>query len=315
VKLSDEARELFGLLWPKGSGYSYYWHRKASTWFDAGAPGDLPASHDVYFGLNLVAEPGGQYERGKIATTSHLTALFAEFDDTQFGGDPEFTRWYVERLKLPPSAAVRSGGGIHCYWPMLWPTPITDDNRASLNRLQKRWVSYVGADPGAADLARCPRVPGTLNSKYDPARPVALLWADQFYYDVPLIEQHLSVYGPPEKVYTPPAAPILMPTRGRTLDGDRARAYGLAALDRELAAISSTGKGGRNARLNEAALKLGALAAGGALDHSEVARALYHAALALGTDESFTDASIKATIRSGLAAGLKQPRGVPNAVR
>ena len=44
----------------------------------------------------------------------------------------------------------------------------------------------------------------------------------------------------------------------------------------------------------------------------EAEQALYNAALAMGTDQSFTPAQIQATIRSGFSAGLSQPRGLPS---
>ncbi len=310
--LSADARRLFELLWPKGGGVSYYWHAKRSAWFEAGAPPDLPADDDVYFGVNLVGEARAPNQRSTKATITHLAALIAEFDAKDFDGSLQQTRRHVETLPIPPSAAVMSGGGIHAYWPLIWPVPVNDETRDGLVRTQRCWVKYVGGDGGAKDIARVLRVPGTLNAKYSPPRLVELLWLDRDYFLLDCLVQRLDTFAPSETAGTSPTVPAPMPERGRTQISDRGRAYGLAALENELRRLAVISRGGRNDALNKAALKLGALVAGGLLDQVEVARGLYTTALAMGTDHSFTDSSIRATIRSGLAAGLQNPRGIPD---
>jgi hypothetical protein len=74
---------------------------------------------------------------------------------------------------------VASGGGVHAYWltdePWLCSSP---ESREAIAVLQHAWVLKVGADPTVHDLARILRVPGTLNHKYNPPRPVSFLWCD-----------------------------------------------------------------------------------------------------------------------------------------
>lgn len=84
-------------------------------------------------------------------------------------------------------------------------------------------------------------------------------------------------------------------------------AYGRAALEDEVARVATAAEGTRNDTLNTAALKLGGLAAGGELDEHEVRGALLRAALTAGLSE--TEAN--ATIKSGMTAGLGQPRTAP----
>jgi hypothetical protein len=82
--------------------------------------------------------------------------------------------------------------------------------------------------------------------------------------------------------------------------------YGAAALARESELIRASQPGGRNRSLNRAAFSLGQLVADGAIDRRAVESALLAAALdcGLGPREA------KATIRSGIEAGLEHPRVV-----
>lgn len=83
--------------------------------------------------------------------------------------------------------------------------------------------------------------------------------------------------------------------------------YVRRALAAETTAIMDTGEGGRNHQLNTSAFNLGQLVGGGVLEHDEAVAALTDAARAAGLDES----EIGPTVRSGLEAGVRTPRGVP----
>lgn len=76
-----------------------------------------------------------------------------------------------------------------------------------------------------------------------------------------------------------------------------------AALEAEIAKLRGV-REGRNNALNNAALALGSIVAGGYLDESEVVQALTSAAEEIGLDGG----EILPTIRSGLGAGMKTPR-------
>jgi hypothetical protein len=89
------------------------------------------------------------------------------------------------------------------------------------------------------------------------------------------------------------------------LSGD-ASAYATAALDREAHEVGQAPAGQRNARLNEAAFKLGQLVGAGLIDETTVARALVSAALAAGPGER----KIRSTVNRGLRAGISRPRRV-----
>lgn len=83
--------------------------------------------------------------------------------------------------------------------------------------------------------------------------------------------------------------------------------YGLSALRDECQDLATTPAGGRNTRLNLAAFRLGQLVAGGELTCSTVEYELLDAAARCGLDDSES----RATFKSGVDAGIKEPRSAP----
>ena len=81
-------------------------------------------------------------------------------------------------------------------------------------------------------------------------------------------------------------------------------AWAEKALNQELAALRSTGEGGRNAQLNTSAFNLGQIVGAGLLSEKDVEEELTRIALTTGLD----DKEITATVKSGLDAGKKKPR-------
>lgn len=73
---------------------------------------------------------------------------------------------HIAGLPVPPSSIVNSGGGRHCYWYLDEPVTFVDENdRHRFAAFLAAWVGTVNGDPGAKDLARMLRVPGTVNAK------------------------------------------------------------------------------------------------------------------------------------------------------
>lgn len=73
---------------------------------------------------------------------------------------------HIAALAVPPSTIVNSGGGRHCYWYFDQPVIFqADDDRAHFSAFLAAWIDHVGGDPGAKDLARVLRVPGSVNGK------------------------------------------------------------------------------------------------------------------------------------------------------
>ncbi|WP_198285075.1 DUF3987 domain-containing protein [Solidesulfovibrio carbinoliphilus] len=101
--------------------------------------------------------------------------------------------------------------------------------------------------------------------------------------------------------------PTPEPRMERQASTRTATGYGRAALEAEASKVASAPQGQRNGTLNAAAYSLGQLVAGGVLDQGEVESALLDAANAAG----LTDGEARATIRSGMTAGEKEPRAAP----
>jgi hypothetical protein len=93
--------------------------------------------------------------------------------------------------------------------------------------------------------------------------------------------------------------------------GERARRYVQAALDAELATVTTASVGTRNTTLNRAAFRLGQLAGAGLTAREALADALLHAARSVGLG----DAEAKPTIASGLGAGERHPRPLTDTPR
>lgn len=76
----------------------------------------------------------------------------------------------LERLPIPPSLIVSSGGGLYVWW--LYDTPQKIEDRRQLQTLLKWWEGQVRKElkgkhlDSTSDFARILRVPGLLNHKY-----------------------------------------------------------------------------------------------------------------------------------------------------
>lgn len=92
----------------------------------------------------------------------------------------------------------------------------------------------------------------------------------------------------------------------------KARHYAQTALKMELHAVCTAGNGTRNETLNRAAFSMGTLVGGGYLERAEVEQALMAAAQSCGLLDDPDDGleRTRNTIRSGIDAGIRQPRQV-----
>lgn len=86
---------------------------------------------------------------------------------------------FCQETRLPnPTHIVDSGGGLHVYWVFTRPIPTDRWRNSAFNF--KRLTNLLGlrADNArTADIASVLRLPGTLNFKTDPPRPVVLIYA------------------------------------------------------------------------------------------------------------------------------------------
>lgn len=188
---------------------------------------------------------------------------------------------------LKPDAAavvgpmVVTGRGIHIYV-----HPTGHGNRTAMR-------GYVGLDwRGAGGYVVAPPSLHYLHGdRYD--------WGSIFGIDTATgaVPHWLaSVVAKPRKDQAPPSS-----AEGTTTPGSR---YGERALDAEVGKVARAPEGTRNHALNVAAFSLGQLVAGGELDAATVASALVTVASRIG----LTEGEAVATIRSGMAAGMAEPR-------
>jgi hypothetical protein len=138
-----------------------------------------------------------------------LNCLYAEFDAKDFSHSLDATLAHVRGLAVPPSVIVASGGGYHNYWLLAEPFVLdTDEKRQRAVNVQARWQAFVRGDKAAKDIARVLRVPGTLNYKYSPPRPVTFV--EQNYsrtYTLDALRAMLPAVAPRTARTPKPAAP------------------------------------------------------------------------------------------------------------
>ena len=81
-----------------------------------------------------------------------------------------------------PTHIVSSGGGLHVYWVLdkFVPKELWQAYATKFKALTHA-LNFLADDSRTADIASVLRVPGTLNYKYDPPRPVALLHASDMF--------------------------------------------------------------------------------------------------------------------------------------
>jgi len=284
------------------------WHLcddNQSFWRRVGDLTRIPTGRNLWYSVNPSARipdtnSEGQpapprFVRAQLASLAAINCLYADFD-----GDKLAAYRQIEALPVFPTAIVDSGGGYHCYWLLCAPFLLsTDADRERARRLQALWVTEVcrGAEPGAKNLNRVLRWPGSYNmkSKYAPNFPKVTL----IYYN-PRALYHLAdleEFIPPPPLPPPRLArPVIQPSC----------AYAAAALERELATLREARPGDRNVSLNKAAYALGRLVGAGALSESEVRDIL----TAEGQQLGLSPREVSATVKSGLAAGRAKPRGV-----
>lgn len=117
--------------------------------------------------------------------------------------------------------------------------------------------------------------------------------------------------APADKQEEPTTTPPLRPS-ARSSASRSERHYADVALKLELKHLRQTAEGTRNDTLNKAAFNLGQLVGGGYLDRAYVESELSSTAAMIGLGEG----EAAATIRSGIEAGMKEPRTIqPRPIR
>lgn len=231
----------------RGGAFAYY-HAlpdRRSWWYEAGKPLAPPeeCTSNWYFGVHPVSQippcnahgeiKAPRYVRAQKRYIAAINCLYAEFDAKTYG-NKDAIRAHLDQSTFPvPSVLVDSGGGLHGYW-LLRDTYLleNDDQRAAAELIQRLWVQTIGADPSVHDLVRILRIPGTLNFKYDPPRPVQFLFCDLGRtYSLPALTAHLpAVHEAEPRFNDPPTrkAKSIADYNAATDIGDLLSSYGYA---------------------------------------------------------------------------------------
>jgi hypothetical protein len=118
---------------------------------------------NLYFGCATRADASS----GELKNCWDVGCVWCDID---FKDIPEEeARRLVLAFPVPPSISVRSGGGVHLYWLLRARVAVTDPQ---LRRALEGLARALRGDHSAAEPARCLRLPGTTNKKYDPPRDV-----------------------------------------------------------------------------------------------------------------------------------------------
>ncbi len=186
--MNENAQNLLNIL-HRGGPKAYLWTTpgKKTHWYDTTDP--VP---DAVAGLNTYApvhpctaipETSSKGKpitpekvRGRVEHVAAVNTFFADMDDNFYGDDHSAVRDHIENFDLEYSALTDSGGGFYPFYILDEPWILETDNDRSMARaMQAKFVERIGGDPNAKDLARVLRVPGSVNHKYIPSRPVELL--------------------------------------------------------------------------------------------------------------------------------------------
>lgn len=140
-------------------------------------------SKNAYFALASFTEPGTR----KADNAQHMRAIFIDLDIAAEAGPKVYgsKRSAIEALHAFTASTgldalghpwlVDSGGGVHAYWPLSEDAVITD--WLPVAEAFKRSAKAAGFKIDmtvTADAARVLRMPGTVNWKYTPTKPVVL---------------------------------------------------------------------------------------------------------------------------------------------
>lgn len=207
--------------------------------------------------------------------------------------DPEkFEAWKTKNgFPLPPTPMVRtSGGKYHVYF--------KHPGGKIKNMIKKIPGADIKADGGY--VVAPPSVHPTGShyewiealSVYELADPPT--WLTEFFKADTIELSKDDLLGPDDNT-------------GVERDNAQLSQYAQAALSGELAKLAGTHEGNRNAQLNQSAFALGQLVAAKVIDRGTVEAALEGEAASIG----LTSAEVRATICSGIEAGMKEPRKLP----
>jgi hypothetical protein len=138
----------------------------------------------------------------QLRDCSELHALFVDLDFKAISEEEALAT--LASFPIPPDMIVATGGGLHCYWLLAVPINLTVDSQRA-KQILRALATKLGGDLGAATPERILRVPGTLNYKYSPPRPVTMTQRPNGHTHQ--LDDILEILGPLPKVHAPKTSP------------------------------------------------------------------------------------------------------------
>lgn len=142
--------------------------------------------YGVYFGV-ATRDPGS-VPPGNRDTVREVPALWLDNDVTP----KEELRTALLSSACPPSLIVDSGRGLHAYWLLNEPAEADD----GLVALLRSVAAVFAGDRAVCDPARIMRLPGTINSKREPAVECRVIHDSGVRYDLTDLQDWLSYQRP-----------------------------------------------------------------------------------------------------------------------
>ncbi|MBO0755440.1 MAG: AAA family ATPase [Bradyrhizobiaceae bacterium] len=130
-------------------------------------------------------------------TISEIALLHADIDFKDVVEEEPAIWNAIDRLTCPPSRAVLSGHGVHCYWSLAEPLPATQENIVKIEQLLRMLRHLLAADDKVCHPAALMRLVGTHNSKRNEWTPVEVVSAPGNTYSFDELLQWLRDCGPP----------------------------------------------------------------------------------------------------------------------
>lgn len=259
-----------------------------------------------------VAEFWAGNENYNIGVATGHDGLFV-LDIDGSAGESSLAELIATHGALPDTVEETTGRGRHLFFKSDTPFSVPKNSAGKLGagldiRGEGGYVVVApSTHPSGAIYAF---VPGKGPAKMAVAE--APLWLMQLI-ERPAVTAALAAVVQPAVVAPLPSA-MASNSLGLSVGNDRAQAYGAAALEAECRAIGAAPNGSQEKTLNDSAVKVGGLVAGGCVDHAVALAALTAAGLAMPSfdpSRPWSESTLAAKVIRGLSAGSATPRKPP----
>jgi hypothetical protein len=232
--------EFLQALWGSSPpGRPYLWSGRTKDTLDAGplVLASCDNAPDLYTGVSVAAHDAvlSPRTRPKAHESAGIAGLWLDLD-VEPGKLPSFAAAQEVAYALAePTIVINSGGGWHCWYLLPEPLAIRDGNtRSKVAILADAWVTahqQIAQARGwnidrACDLARILRVPGTVNAKREPHRPVVAEVADGPRHHIAYLNSLVREHVPAaqrrhmQKIQAQPGQVVHLPSGAPDVDAD-----------------------------------------------------------------------------------------------